>query len=77
MPTPVPPRKPLVAFEWWPQVFTIKGLFTHAQSVSTQASDGRWIPCRPCGYPSLKNRIRCAWLVFTGRADALIWDDNQ
>jgi hypothetical protein len=33
----------------------------------------RWVPARPLGYPSLRERIKAAWLVWTGRADALIW----
>lgn len=37
-----------------------------------------WIPARSLPYwPSLPKRIRhrfrCAWLVFTGRADVLHW----
>ncbi len=35
---------------------------------------GRWQPCRPLGVPTLRNRVRAAWLVFSGRADALLWD---
>lgn len=35
--------------------------------------DGRWVPARPLGFCSLGNRIRCAWIVFTGRADAVEW----
>lgn len=34
---------------------------------------GAYYPARPLGFYSLGNRLRCAWLVFTGRADALIW----
>lgn len=36
-----------------------------------------WVPARPLGYPSYANRFRAAWLVFTGRADALIWPGEQ
>ncbi len=32
-----------------------------------------WGPARPFGMFSVRNRIRLAWMVFTGRADALIW----
>ena len=38
-----------------------------------QRSDGRWLPARHEGYPSLRNRIRLAWGVLTGRYDALDW----
>ena len=33
-----------------------------------------WVPARPVGYPSWRSRIRLAWAVFTGKADALFWD---
>lgn len=26
---------------------------------------------------SLQSRFRCAWLVFTGRADAVIWPEDE
>jgi len=35
--------------------------------------DGIWCPARPAGYASFLNRFKLAWLVFTGKADALIW----
>lgn len=31
------------------------------------------IPARPLGFDTLGNRVRMAWAVFTGRADALYW----
>lgn len=32
-------------------------------------------PARPLGFQGLflRQRLRCAWLVFTGKADALKW----
>ncbi len=39
--------------------------------------DGKWMPARPLGYYSFKNRLNLAWLVFTGKADALVWPGNQ
>lgn len=38
--------------------------------VSCGLPDGRWVPARPLGG---WGRWRAAWLVFTGRADALVW----
>jgi len=37
--------------------------------------DGRWVAARPESWGGLELRIRlkCAWLVFTGRADVLKW----
>lgn len=36
--------------------------------------DGRWVAavCVPCP-PSLRERFRAAWWVFTGRAHAFVW----
>jgi hypothetical protein len=39
--------------------------------------DGQWVPARPVGFWSIGHRIRCAWLVFTGKADALKWPKGQ
>ena len=36
-----------------------------------------WMPARPLGDYSIINRIKLAWMVFTGKADALIWPGNQ
>jgi hypothetical protein len=36
-----------------------------------------WVPKRTEGFPSAWQRLRAAWLVFTGRADALIWFGEQ
>ena len=38
---------------------------------------GKWAPARPEGFFSLRNRLKCAWLVFTGRADALVWPEDD
>ena len=38
---------------------------------------GGYIPARPMGYASYKQRFKCAWMVFTGKADALVWPGGQ
>lgn len=36
--------------------------------------DGRWVPARCSGTrTSFFGRLQAAWLVFIGRADALVW----
>lgn len=35
--------------------------------------DGRYVPARAEPFEGNFNRWRAAWLVFTGRADALVW----
>jgi hypothetical protein len=39
--------------------------------------DGMWIPARPLGLYSIVNRFKLAWLVFTGKADVLVWPGGQ
>lgn len=36
--------------------------------------DGKWVCARPLPFYSIGNRLKAAWLVFTGQADALIWN---
>ena len=45
-------------------------------SCETQLPNGRYVPARPEPFYSLTQRWRAAWLVFTGRADALIWPET-
>ncbi len=35
--------------------------------------DGRWVAARPEPFYAIGRRWRAAWLVFTGRADAIVW----
>ena len=39
--------------------------------------NGKWVPARPLGLYSLKNRLRLTWMVFVGKADALKWPEGQ
>jgi len=48
------------------------GKFNNAQA---GLSDGRYVPARPLA-PSW-DWLRATWLVFTGRADALIWPGQE
>jgi len=36
-------------------------------------TDYGWVAARPLGMSGLLWRLRCAWIVFTGKADALVW----
>jgi hypothetical protein len=57
----------------YPNILTIE-----AVKYAPQRYDGEhWIPARPTGNSSIPNRVKCAWLVFTGKADALLWPKNQ
>lgn len=59
-----------------PNLWQLESLVKRAADNSTVIS-GCWRPCRPYGRPGLAWRLRCAWLVFTGRADAVIWPGEQ
>lgn len=39
--------------------------------------EGKWYPTRPLQYNSFTSRIKDAWLVLIGKADALIWPGGQ
>ena len=59
----------------YPYFWPLERLVTYCNEGQCQAGlpDGRWVPARPLGFCSIGNRIRCAWAVFTGRADAVEW----
>lgn len=41
--------------------------------------NGKWVPARPINYrcESWWNRVKAAWLVLCGKADAVIWPEGQ
>lgn len=50
-------------------------------SVSVKIKNGKWVPCRPDATPRVSrfgfvHRVKLAFLVFTGKADALFWEDQ-
>ena len=59
----------------YPSITTIKAV-TEGQH-TTALINGRWVQARPLGFPSWRHRVRATWLVFTGKADALVWDDTH
>ena len=60
-----------------PNDWTLASLAKHVTD-GPQAGlpNGSWEPARPMGYFSLWSRLRLAWAVFTGRADALFWPNQ-
>lgn len=42
-------------------------------TVEAQVARGVWVPARPLRVGGIRERLRAAWLVFTGKADALLW----
>lgn len=57
----------------YPNHFHINHIMERAGMIAAEI-DGVWEYARPAGYPSFWSRFKCAWLVFTGKADALTWE---
>lgn len=61
----------------YPNLIGVEDVIKWSKEVTAGIPDGkggtRWVPARSHGYASFFHRVRCAWLVFTGRADALTW----
>lgn len=64
----------------YPGEYTARGIVKSLETVSSGYPDGGWGPARALPYEQinpikrLAHRLRLAWRVFTGRADALTWD---
>lgn len=60
-----------------PTLYTLNSLREVIVSGNNVRLGERIVPARPLGYYSLKSRIRIAWIVFTGRADAVVWPTEE
>lgn len=61
-----------------PAIYTLAALLNTADGSNSSSNDGKnWVPARPIGYWSWAYRLKAAWLVWTGRADAVIWPQGQ
>jgi hypothetical protein len=62
-----------------PTIYTPESLARTTANVACGLPDGRWVAARPMGWQGvcLRERLRCAWMVFTGRADVLQWEGQQ
>jgi hypothetical protein len=58
-----------------PTTYTPEQIIRMARENGCQLPDGRYVAARPEGFWGLclRNRLRSAWMVFTGRADVLTW----
>lgn len=63
----------------YPKIWKLRSLFNYCATGECQSSnDGKtYVPARPLGFCSLGQRIRAAKMVFTGKADAVIWEQGQ
>ena len=61
-----------------PQIIHMnKAWFEQLRTLQTSKDGKHWYPARACGLDTWPNRIRAAWLVFTGQADALLWPSPE
>lgn len=62
-----------------PTIWTPTALIEHSKHVQAGLADGRWVPARPYGWQGicLRARLKAAWLVFTAKADVLMWEGGQ
>jgi len=59
-----------------PNPWSLKQLMEYCRNGPITGSAERgWMPARPLGLDTLSSRLRLAWAVFTGRADALFWEE--
>lgn len=58
-----------------PNIWTLDTLRRNLSDweLMAQLPSGEWVPSRPLGLASIRVRLRAAWLVLTGKADALVW----
>ena len=57
----------------YPQIIDVMQVLENGSQCLRGLPDGRWVPARALGWQSWTMRWKAAWLVFTGRADALTW----
>jgi hypothetical protein len=58
----------------YPNIIHVDQVLRNAKTCAAGLPDGRWVPARSMGFQSFGSRLRATWLVFTGRADALLWE---
>jgi hypothetical protein len=59
-----------------PTIWRMRDLLESVSSTKAQINN-KWVPARPLGGIGIPGRIRATWLVFTGRADAVVWPEGQ
>lgn len=62
----------------YPNIVSVRSIIESANQNMTRVPVGMaWVPTRACGHASFCSRIKAAWMVFTGKADALTWEKGQ
>lgn len=62
-----------------PSLWTLKSLVEYVNRGEISSSnDGKsYVPARPMGFWPFPERVRIALLVFRGKADAVVWPQDQ
>lgn len=60
-----------------PGIWKLNDLFKSCNEVSTSRDGKTWVPARPQIASGIPARFKAAWLVFTGKADAVVWPEGQ
>lgn len=58
-----------------PMIHSLASLINSADTATE--INGQWVAARPIGYYSLRHRLHCAWLAFTGKCDLVRWPGGQ
>ncbi len=56
-------------------IWNLRHLVKHCNETNVEIH-GKWVPARPIDY-TFWERLRAAWWVLKGRADAFTWPENQ
>jgi len=56
----------------YPNILNADNLIKNAKYSSVEIN-GRWVAVRYCGCPSFISRLMATWMVFTGKADAVVF----
>jgi hypothetical protein len=65
-------KKKLNGVNFW----TLTSLASTTAALKLKTPTG-WVPCRPIGRTSIRERLRAAVMVFRGKADIIIWPAGQ
>ena len=56
-------------------IWKLRELIDHANSTQTERNE-KWVPARPIDGPFIW-RLKAAWAVLKGKADAFTWPEGQ
>lgn len=59
-----------------PHIWELPKLLDITQTVTMRVND-EWVPVRPISTNNIQTRLKATWLVFTGKADAVVWPAKQ